>query len=392
MDDTAAQLLFFAIVGVVAIAYYGIPARTKTVGIDLGTTFSLAAYMDPNTRSMHLVPSVSSVITYFPNKTHIVGYTQFRRKSPKNTIFEAKRFIGRTFEEVNRDLSVKKDGSHKYYPFKIVPLDNGKTIGFYIPAIDQVVDPIEVGLKIVKELQRRVDLQLGHKMARNVVIATPAEFTPLQKEFTAQVFERAGYRVTATLDEPTAAAMAYGLHRQKNVNYVLVYDWGGGTLDIALLWIKNGNVQLLNTDGDRDFGGANIDQCLFDLLRAKLPQNDRKCPTHTLLSIAEETKIKLSKHDKANVRCGRSIYTVYRKDFEKHCETVLDRAMFSLERLLDESKVKTRDIDAVVLVGGSTRIPSLRSRLTKFFGGKKPLTDIDPDTAVAIGCARASED
>ena len=392
MDDNIAQLIFFAIVGLIAMIYYGIPSRTKTIGIDLGTTYSLAAYMNPNDYSLHLVPSVSSVVTYFPNKTHIVGYSQFRRKSPENTIFEAKRFIGRTFKEVNDNLSLKKDGSNKYYPFKIVPLNDGESIGFYIPAIDKVVDPIEIGSKIVEELKRRVDAQLGHRMARSVVIATPAEFTALQKEYTAQVFERAGYRVTATLDEPTAAAMAYGLHRQDNINYVLVYDWGGGTLDIALLWIKDGNVQLLSTDGDRDFGGANIDQCLFDLLKNKFPPNDSKCPSHVLLPIAEETKIKLSKYDQTTVRCGRSIYTIDRKEFETHCEDILDRAMLSMERLLDESKVRNNEIDAVVLVGGSTRIPSLRSRFTRFFNGKEPLTDIDPDTAVAVGCARASED
>ena len=107
-------------------------------------------------------------------------------------------------------------------------------------------------------------------MARKVVIATPAEFTSLQKEYTTQVFERAGYKVTGMLDEPTAAAMAYGLHRKPNINYVIVYDWGGGTLDIALLWIKEGNVQLLSSDGDRDFGGANIDQCLFDFFKDKV--------------------------------------------------------------------------------------------------------------------------
>ena len=269
MDDTTAQLILFAICGLAATIYYGIPSRTKTIGIDLGTTYSLAAYMDPNDFSLHVLPSVGSLVTYLPNGTAVVGRSQFRRKFPKNTIFEAKRFIGRSFDEVNSDLSLKKDGSNQYYPFKIVPMEDGQSIGFYIPALDKVVDPIGIGSEIVEELKRRVDAKLGHRMARKVVIATPAEFTSLQKEYTTQVFERAGYKVTGTLDEPTAAAMAYGLHRKSNINYVIVYDWGGGTLDIALLWIKEGNVQLLSSDGDRDFGGANIDQCLFDFLKTK---------------------------------------------------------------------------------------------------------------------------
>jgi molecular chaperone DnaK (HSP70) len=399
-SDAGAQLAafvaFFAIFPILFKNYFGyhlFPPRVHTIGVDLGTTHSLVAYMDPTNFSVKVLKSVPSIVTFLPNGTRVVGNPGLLKERPRQTIFEAKQFLGLTYDQYMSDDALKR------FPFRVTSLNSGRDVGFIVPSSAHKVNmytPLDVGKEVVLELYRRLVDHLGYSSTVNqVVIATPAEFTTEQKALTAKIFENAGLKVIRVLDEPTAAAIAYGLENDATMNNVIVYDWGGGTLDIALLWVQNSNLQLLATDGNRFFGGADLDICFAESLAAHFRGTDEEktnCPFYELRRAAEIAKEELSLEEATSVACGGVVRRVSRDDFENACESVLKRAMEPLSRLLKDSHMDPADVDAVVLVGGSTRVPYVRRKIKEMFNGKPALTNIDPDTAVAVGAARASDD
>ena len=413
------------------LAAYGLaPQRADTVGIDLGTTYSVVAYKHPTTKKIIMVPaydhstsssSLSSSTSASASTSHlltpsIVSYGNdyssakeavhvgrealpFLHTRPKNTIYNAKRLIGRTFKDVSEDVSLST------MPHDFGPVDNAgdtstaaeasesSSMAGFVLSHGITVSPVDVAANVIRTLINSVDHFLGHSNARKAVIAVPAQFNTAQREATAAAFIKVGIKVINMLEEPTAAAIAYGLQNEPHIHNVLVYDFGGGTLDVSLLWMATGSVQVTGTDGDSNLGGSDFDKCMVELLAATLD----RCEISKTRKIAEEIKRKLSTEQSTIAACGDDIHlsslqkmTVTRSLFEQQCDPLFQRALIPVQRLLDDHNMLRDEIDEVVLVGGSTRIPKIREMLTKYFNGHAPKSDIDPDLAVAYGAAMFS--
>lgn len=270
-------------------------------------------------------------------------------------------------------------------------ISNYSTIGFNVTKAHKIVTPEEVGSYVLKGLLKVTSLFLGHNQVTKAVIAVPAKFNDQQRAATGLAYKLAGLKVVRVIEEPTAAAVAYQLHKKSNIHHILVYDFGGGTLDVSILYIAQGSVQVFATDGDETLGGSDLDVCLQEYILSKLPVESRSnahIPTIRLL--AEYAKKVLSSEDVAHVSVpqsdGNYSIEVTRNDFETTCSYIFDRSLIPVTRLLDELKMSSSDIDEVVLVGGTTRIPKIKKMLKSYFG--KELNDhIDPDITVAYGAA-----
>jgi molecular chaperone DnaK (HSP70) len=358
------------------------------------------------------------------------------------TVYEAKRIIGRVFAD-NTELA--KEGTGR--PFSVVPAPesaagDASAAWFDLSAVaghEPAVSPQAVGTHIITELQRMAAQYLGHTQVRAAVIAVPAKFTAQQRQATAQAFRQAGLAVARMLEEPTAAALAYGLQSRPDVHYVLVYDFGGGTLDVSLLYISEGSVQVMASDGDDRLGGGDFDRAVTALLLQKLGTaavmpnaaatadtaaaaaecgcDAPLCTPHALRAVAERTKRELSFADSVTAQCcyntaaaaaaagssttataantaadscagwQRAEVTVQRSEFEATCSDLFKRAVASVDRLLEGSGLEASDIDEAVLVGGTSRMPRVRSDLKQRLELDKLNTHIDPDVTVAFGAA-----
>ena len=420
----AAALLFLAMALPMLAAFLAahgwMPLRTTTIGVDLGTTYSVVAFKDPNTKRIAMVPAKSSkpvkgeldeasavisetkvfltpsVVAFLENGTVRAGRDAlpYLHTTPQNTVYNAKRFIGRSLADVLTDTTMTSM-PHQFGPIAGTNAEGEDIVdaGFVIKleGHEEVVSPIDVAVHVIESLKESVDSFLGHQVARKAVIAAPAEFTTEQRVQTAAAFERAGFKVVAMLAEPTAAALAYGLHKQPHVHYVLVYDFGGGTLDTSLLWNYHGSMDVVASDGDSELGGSDFDACIFKLIKEKFePLTEKEasiCLDSQLREHAERAKRLLSYNTNVELECAGQRANISRIEFEQGCEALFDRALAPVHRLLSESNVKASEIDEVVLVGGSTRMPRVREKLRDHFGGREPKTNIDPDLAVAYGCA-----
>jgi len=394
------------------LAAMGFRGREQVVGIDLGTTFSVVALKSgdkvtvlPDYRSgRQLVPSV---VTFLANGTTVVGQdaVAFRDELPLHTIFNAKRFIGRPISEVENDA--------KTHPYRVAGNSSSDAseadpvlAGFSIPgaseAEDRWVSPIEVGAEVVRQLKRSITEHIGYPIKR-AVICVPAKFSARESKATQDAFEAAGFKVARVLEEPTAAAVAYNLHKGSGTRNVLVYDIGGGTLDTSLLFMNGRSVSVLGVAGDDHLGGSDFDQKMREVLAAKLPgarslpagaeTPKHRCHSHGLLILGEEAKIALSSQESVVVEClaedgvGRSI-SVARAEFEEACSDLFARSMAPVEKVLEDQMMTSDNVDDVVLVGGASRTPRLRKLLQEFIGPDKKLhTEIDPDVTVAYGAA-----
>ena len=405
------------------------PQRADTVGVDLGTTYSVVAYKHPISKKIIVIPTrpvslplSSSLQSSFSKSSQsstshlltpsIVSYSNDKQSSSsnnnivravgrdalpflhthsQNTIYNAKRLIGRTYKEVRLDKSLSSM-PHQFGPVNETQGDNSLA-GFIMSDATTTISPVDVASRVVGALVKAADLFLGHSNARKAVIAVPAQFNTAQREATALAFAKAGIKVINMLEEPTAAAVAYGLQNQPHIHNVLVYDFGGGTLDVSLLWMHTGSVQVIGTDGDSNLGGSDFDKCMVELLVEHLDQ----CEISKVRKIAEETKRILSYETSTVASCGDDIHlsslqktTVTRDLFEHKCKVLFDRSLIPIERLLVDQNILKTEIDEIVLVGGTTRIPKVKEMLTTFFNGKSPKDDIDPDLAVAYGCSMFS--
>eukprot|EP00903_Cladosiphon_okamuranus_P019908 g18297.t1 len=256
-----------------ALAATGFRGRQTVVGIDLGTTYSVIGVNEagkitiiPGSDGNPLLPSI---VSFLENGRVAVGQDalELLERQPVNTIYGAKRFIGRKFS----DSAISEEAAE--HQFQII--QNGDDLSeawFEIKRLGHppAVSPQVVGSHVLGELLRRAANYLGHSQVSKAVIAVPAKFDARQRAATVETFRLAGLQVIRTLEEPTAAALAFGLHRKPNVNHILVYDLGGGTLDVSLLFVNDGSVEVLGSDGDDNLGGSDFDQCVTHVLERKL--------------------------------------------------------------------------------------------------------------------------
>ena len=367
----------------------------KIIGIDLGTTNSVVAVMEGkepkvivNEEGSRLTPSV---VAWDDKGEILVGQIAKRQAvtNPENTVYSAKRFIGRRFTEVQGELD--------RFPYRMVAGPNGDA---WVEARGHKMAPPEVSAKVLLKLKKAAEDYLGDKVT-DAVITVPAYFNDSQRQATKDAGRIAGLEVRRIINEPTAAALAYGLDRKKN-EVIAVYDFGGGTFDISILEVGDNVVQVVATNGDTHLGGDDIDMMVIDWLVAEfkrdtgLDVSKDKMVIQRLKDAAEQAKIELSTKQEtvinlpfltADASGPKHLQkSLSRSKFEQMIQELVDRTLAPVRRALEDAKKRPNEIDEVVLVGGSTRIPLVQEAVTKFFG-KEPHRGVNPDEVVAVGAA-----
>ena len=349
------------------------------VGIDLGTTNSLVASVrsgqsvilnDEQDRS--LVPSV----VHYGVEEKTVGLEAFEQASidPKNTVISVKRLIGRSLADVQSRYSS--------LPYEFVASENGLPL---IVTAQGSKSPIEVSSDILSRLNHIAEQRLGGELS-GVVITVPAYFDDAQRQSTKDAARLAGLNVLRLLNEPTAAAVAYGLDSGQE-GIIAVYDLGGGTFDISILRLSKGVFEVLATGGDTALGGDDFDHLIADWVveqtqvKPQTPNQQRE-----LITLASQAKIALSTEKSAVISWQNFSVEISREQFNKLIHSLVKRSLLTCRRALKDANVESEEVQAVVMVGGSTRVPYVREQVGEFFG-KTPLTSIDPDKVVALGAA-----
>lgn len=349
------------------------------VGIDLGTTNSLVASVrsgqsvilnDEQERS--LVPS----IVHYGVEEKKVGLEAFEQASldPKNTVISVKRLIGRSLSDVQSRYSS--------LPYEFVASENGLPL---IITAQGSKSPIEVSSDILSRLNHIAEQRLGGELS-GVVITVPAYFDDAQRQSTKDAARLAGLNVLRLLNEPTAAALAYGLDSGQE-GIIAVYDLGGGTFDISILRLSKGIFEVLATGGDTALGGDDFDHLIADWIieQTKLkPQTANQ--QRELITLANQAKITLTNEKSAVISWQDFSVEISREQFNELIYPLVKRSLLTCRRALKDANVESEEVQAVVMVGGSTRVPYVREQVGEFFG-KTPLTSIDPDKVVALGAA-----
>jgi len=359
------------------------------IGIDLGTTNSLVAYMDgdhcrviPGPDGRATVPSIvgfldNGMLVGDPAREHLV-------RSPSRTVYSVKRFMGKALADVADEL--------KYFPYTLQ--EKGGVIRIQIG--DTLYSPPQVSATILKELKRRAEAHLGEDITK-AVITVPAYFNDSQRQATKDAGRIAGLDVLRILNEPTAASLAYGL-QQRTRGFIAVYDLGGGTFDISILKLKDGIFEVLATNGNTHLGGDDFDRRMGEVVVQDMntPHGVRVEESQELMQTirleAEKTKRRLSDerqvHMAISLSDGKGIYerTWSRDEFEALIVDLVEQTMASCRLAMKDAEVEPGQIDEVVLVGGSTRIPFIHDRVRALFG-KTPHCDLNPDEVVALGAA-----
>ena len=367
----------------------------KIIGIDLGTTNSVVAIMEGrepkvivNEEGSRITPSV---VAWDSKGEILVGQIAKRQAvtNPENTIFSAKRFIGRRFEEVADEV--------KRVPYKLVAGANGDAV-FEIRG--KKITPPEVSAKVLQKLKKAAEDFLGEKVTE-AVITVPAYFNDSQRQATKDAGRIAGLDVKRIVNEPTAAALAYGLDKKKD-EVIAVYDFGGGTFDISILEVGDNVVQVISTNGDTHLGGDDIDDVLIDWMVAEFKKSQGidlgkdKMALQRLKEAAEKAKIELSSLQETSVNLpfitvgpGGPVHLdmrLPRAKLEQMMAPLIERTMEPVKKALRDAEKRPADIAEIILVGGSTRIPLVKETVQKFFG-KDAHQGVNPDEVVAIGAA-----
>ena len=369
---------------------------SRIIGIDLGTTNSLVAYVDERTRLPRVIPDAEgrvllpSVVAFTPDGI-LVGQAARRQltRRPGATVYSVKRFMGRGFDDVKDEL--------RYFPFTVKPADG--TVRLDVGG--RQVTPPEVSAVILKALKDRADAYFGEPVER-AVITVPAYFNDSQRQATRDAGRIAGLDVVRIVNEPTAAALAYGLQRLQE-GLIAVYDLGGGTFDISILRVKDGIFEVLATNGDTHLGGDDFDRVIMlwlledlqarhhaDLACQGLQVADDGETLQELRLAAEAAKIRLSAEERTGLTIPFEAFTYHRDiaraDLERLITPLVDKTLAPCRQALADAGLQPSQVDAVVLVGGSTRVPLVRRRVQALFG-KTPHSQLNPDEVVALGAA-----
>ncbi|KAI1715243.1 hsp70 protein [Ditylenchus destructor] len=381
---------------------YGLPPPPpKIAGIDLGTTFSSIGIYQAVTGKTDILAdqfekrSIPSVVAFLENGQVLVGMEAVEQQetNAKNTIYDAKRFIGKNFKE--DDPQFQSD--RKRYPFTIKLNPDGSAF-FEVEQRGQnrQVTPEEVGSYIIKYLRDMAEKQYDTRI-KEVVISVPAEFDIQQRNFTGKAAELAGMNVRRIISEPTAAALSYGLHKKKGVDYVLVVDLGGGTLDVSILWLNGGIFITQAMAGNNRLGGQDFNDRLQQMLIKEIEKKSgvefiNKDDLQQLRMAVEAAKLRLTMLPETWIRIDfhethkKFEYLLTRKTFENVNQDLLESIVEPISAALEDCDIKVNDVDEIVLVGGSTRIPKVRQIVGTYFG-KSPNFGVDPELAVVTGTA-----
>jgi molecular chaperone DnaK len=368
---------------------------SKIIGIDLGTTNSVVAVMEggepvviTNPEGGRLTPSV---VAFTKTGERLVGQVAKRQAvtNPENTVFSIKRFMGRKFDEVSEEM--------KMVPYQVVRAGNGDA---RINALGKEYAPAEISAMILQKLKQAAEAYLGQPVVK-AVITVPAYFNDAQRQATKDAGQIAGLEVSRIVNEPTAAALAYGLDKKKDET-IAVYDFGGGTFDISILEVGEGVVEVKATNGDTHLGGDNLDQRVIDWIIAEFKKTDTidlskdRMALQRLKEAAEKAKMELSTVLETDINLPfitadqtgpkHLQMKLTRAKFEQLVDDLLQKTVGPTKQALADAGVELSKIDEVVLVGGSTRIPKVQAIVKELFG-KEPHKGVNPDEVVAIGAA-----
>jgi molecular chaperone DnaK len=368
----------------------------KAVGIDLGTTNSVVAVMEGgqptviiNSEGSRLTPSV---VAFTKTGERLVGQIAKRQAvlNPENTIFSAKRFIGRRYPEVQSEI--------KNVPYKVVPGAND-AVRFEI--MGKQYAPEEISAQVLRKLADDASKYLGEKV-NDAIITVPAYFNDAQRQATKDAGKIAGLNVLRIINEPTAAALAYGLDKKKN-EMILVFDLGGGTFDVSILDVGDGVFEVRATSGDTHLGGDDFDKRIVDWIAQEFQREqgidlrkDRQA-LQRLIEAAEKAKIELSSAVETTISLPfitadgsgpkHLEMKLTRAKFEQLTADLVERCVGPVKQALADAKIAERDIDEIILVGGATRMPAVQALVRRLTGGKEPNQSVNPDEVVAIGAA-----
>ncbi|MBX3266526.1 MAG: molecular chaperone DnaK [Acidobacteria bacterium] len=368
---------------------------SKIIGIDLGTTNSVVAVMEggepiviTNSEGGRTTPSV---VAFAKDGNRLVGQVAKRQAvtNPENTLYSIKRFMGRKFDEVQGEI--------KQVPYKVERASNGDV---RIDAEGKQYSPPEIAAMVLQKLKQSAEDYLGSKVEK-AVITVPAYFNDAQRQATKDAGKIAGLEVLRIVNEPTAAALAYGLDKKKDET-IAVFDFGGGTFDISVLEVGEGVVEVKSTNGDTHLGGDDVDEVLIKWIIDEFKKDQGidltsdKMALQRLKESAEKAKVELSSAMETEINLPfitadasgpkHLVMKLTRAKFEALVEPVLKRLMPPVEQAIKDAGVTAKDIDEVVLVGGSTRIPKVQEMVKEFFG-KDPNKSVNPDEVVALGAA-----
>jgi molecular chaperone DnaK len=368
----------------------------KIIGIDLGTTNSVVAVMEGNEPTVIINSegkrTTPSVVAFTKDGERIVGEQAKRQAlaNPTNTVRSIKRFMGRRFSETGGDA--------KEVPYEIARGGNDMSV---VKIIDRNFTPQEISAMVLQKLKKAAEDYLGHEVTE-AVITVPAYFNDSQRNATKEAGEIAGLKVRRIINEPTAAALAYGLDKRGKSMKIAVFDLGGGTFDISILEMGDGVFEVLSTNGDTRLGGDDFDQKIIDWMANEFLRSDgvdlRKDPKtlQRLKEAAENAKIELSNSTQAQITLpyihmdqngAKNLdLTLTRGKFEQICDDLFTRATEPCRRAMADAKLTNSDIDEVILVGGSTRIPKVQDIVKDFFK-REPNRSVNPDEVVAVGAA-----
>ena len=367
----------------------------KVIGIDLGTTNSAVAVIEGDNPVVILNEEGSrttpSVVAFSESGELLVGATAKRQSvvNPENTIYSAKRFIGSKYKEVNREA--------KKMPYEVSKTSSGDTV---IKINGKEYAPPEISARVLQKLKRAAEKHLGEEVTE-AVITVPAYFNDTQRQATKDAGKIAGLDVKRIINEPTAAALAYGLDKNKD-EVIAVYDFGGGTFDVSILEVSENVVEVISTSGDTRLGGDNVDEALIDYLIDHF-QNDTgmdisgdSSVLQRIKEAAEKAKVELSSTVETEINLPfitadatgpkHLVTKVTRAKLEQMIEPIIKKTFTACRRALKDAGKKAKEIDQIVLVGGSTRIPKVTAEVKKFFG-KDPNQSVNPDEVVALGAA-----
>ena len=350
------------------------------VGIDLGTTNSLIATVRNGHSDVLLDeqnrPLLPSVVHFGKDDNVIVGYeaAELATQDPQNTVISVKRLIGRSLADIQQ--------RYPNLPYQFVASENGLPL---LATHQGVRSPIEISAEILKKLTALGEQRLGGNLV-GAVITVPAYFDDAQRQSTKDAAKLSGLNVLRLLNEPTAAAIAYGLDSGQE-GVIAVYDLGGGTFDISILRLSRGVFEVLATGGDTALGGDDFDLVLADWIieqSAVKPENDSQY--RELIELANHVKVDLTNLTEAKIQYRNWLGNISREQFNELIQPLVKRSLLACRRALKDAGVEAEEVNEVVMVGGSTRVPYVREQVGEFFQ-KQPLTSIDPDKVVALGAA-----